>query len=188
MTGADRTLLIDASTFITLAEIGSCRLLYRTRGRIAVPAAVRRETSDDPAKSELDRAVQTDTVVVLEGPTDDTDRPRAYERAAEHLDRSLPDSGENHDWTGDVALLAAAIERSDVVVVTDDKPLRDTCTVLSIPVSGSIGILVRAVERGDVSANEAKQRLLAMDEVGARLSARLLRRAERLIENAESER
>ena len=187
MTADERTLLVDASTFITLTEIGSSELLYRTRGRTAVPGAVQREITDEPAKSELERAIQSDDVLVLEPTADDTERPRAYERAIEHLDQSIPIDDGKPNWTGDIALLAEALERSDVVVVTDDKPLRDTCKALSIPVSGSIGILVRAVERGDVTADEARDALLAMDEVGARLSARLLRRAERLIEDAESE-
>lgn len=70
------------------------------------------------------------------------------------------------------------------VVVTDDRPLRETCKALSIPVSGPTGVLVRAVERGDLTPDDAKDALLAMDEVGARLSASLLRRAERLIDDA----
>lgn len=184
----ERTLLVDASTFITLAEIGSCELLYQTRGRIAVPAAVRREITDEPAKSELHRAIRSDDLYGLESPSDEGIHPEAYERAREHLDRSARAPGEESNWIGDVALLGEALERSDVVVVTDDKPLRDTCKALSIPVSGSIGILVSSVERGDVTAEDAKDALLAMDEVGTRLSARLLRRAERLIEDAESER
>lgn len=186
MTDDERTLLVDASTFITLAEIGACDLLYGTRGRIAVPAAVRREITDEPAKSELDRAVESGDVSVLE-PRADADLPRSYERAMDHLDRSAPTASGDSNVIGDVAILGAALDRSDVVVVTDDKPLRDTCKALSIPVSGSIGVLVRAVERGDATADEAKDALLAMDEVGARLSARLLRRAERLIEDAAAE-
>ena len=88
-------------------------------------------------------------------------------------------------------MLALALLRDDPernldspVVVTDDKPLREACKALSIPVSGSIGVLVRAVERGDVEAGEAKDTLYAMDEVGARLSASLVKRAEKLIDDA----
>lgn len=187
MTDDERTLLVDASTFITLAEIGACEYLYGIPGQIAVPAAVRREITDEPAKSELARAVRSDDVTVFDPRADDADLPQSYERAMEHLDRSAPTASGDSSVIGDVAILGAALDRSDVVVVTDDKPLRDTCKALSIPVSGSIGVLVRAVERGDATADEAKDALLAMDEVGARLSARLLRRAERLIEDAAAE-
>ncbi|WP_226004149.1 hypothetical protein [Natrinema salinisoli] len=105
----------------------------------------------------------------------------------EHLDQSVPTADGDPNWTGDVALLGMALERTDAIVVTDDKPLRDTCKALSIPVSGSIAILVRAVERDAVTVDDANDTLLAMDEVGARLSASLLRRAERLLEDAASE-
>jgi len=46
--------------------------------------------------------------------------------------------------------------------------------------SGSVGVLVRAVERGDIEQKEAKQKLYAMDEVGARSSASSVRKAERM--------
>jgi len=88
---------------------------------------------------------------------------------------------------GDVALLAYALafdDRDDrgPVVVTDDKPLRVTCEALSVPLSGSVGVLVRAVERGDIEQKEAKQKLYAMDEVGAGSSASSVRKAERMID------
>lgn len=184
MSRGDRTLLVDASSFITLAEIRACDLLYRAPGRIAVPTAVRGEITDDPAESELERAFETDDVVVVEHTADDGLHPETYERANEHLDLSVPTAGGEPAWPGDVALLGEAFRTSDVVVVTDDKPLRKTCRALSIPISGSIGILVRAVERDDVEVDAAKDKLAAMDEVSARLSARLLRRAERLIDEA----
>jgi predicted nucleic acid-binding protein len=86
--------------------------------------------------------------------------------------------------SGDIALLASALESSPVVVVTDDKPVRRACRALGVPLSGSIGVVIAAVERGDMERNEAKDTLVAMDEIGARLSARLLRRAERLVDAA----
>ena len=102
--------------------------------------------------------------------------------AAAYLGNEEPAA--EHAIAGDTALLAAAMSRSNVVVVTDDKPLRKACKALGIPVSGSIGIIIAAVEWGDLEPEEAKDVLVAMDEVGARLSASLLRRAERLIEAA----
>ena len=68
--------------------------------------------------------------------------------------------------------------------MTDDKPLRKACKALGVPLSGSIGVLVASVERGILSADDAKEALVAIDEVGARLSASLFRRTDRLIEQA----
>ena len=90
--------------------------------------------------------------------------------------------------SGDVALLALGLGDDEAVIVTDDKPLRKTCKALGIPISGSIGVVIAAVERGGLDPDEAKDTLVAMDEVGARLSARLLRKAERLIDEAAEER
>lgn len=174
---ADRTLLVDASVFITLADVGSVVLPRRLDGTVSMPQAVVEEITSAPAESELERAVGEwiEPVSALSG-----DRGSDPERAAERLGASSdPD-----DWSGDVALLAAAMEREDPVVITDDKPLRRTCKALSIPVSGSIGVVVRAVERGDLDPEVAKETLYAMDEVGARLSASLVRRAERMIDDA----
>ncbi len=147
-----------------------------------MPKAVVKEVSSEPAERELERALG----VWIASPTLGRERTSSeewterLETAATHFGRSTnPD-----DWGGDISLLAAALFHEDPVVVTDEKPLRETCKVLSVPVSGSIGVLIRAVERGALEADEAKAKLEAMDEVGARLSARLLKRAERLIDDA----
>lgn len=174
-----RVLLVDASVFITLTEINELDALYGLDGTITVPELVRDEISDDPANAALERAIDHGDAVVhaAEGTKQST-----FEQAAEHLGEDEREA----EWPGDVALLALALGEDATVVITDDKPLRKTCKALSIPVSGSIGVLVRAVERGTLDASEAKRALVAMDEVGARLSARLFRRAERLIDDADS--
>ena len=179
---AERTLLVDASVFITLAEIDRLELLRRTRGQISMPATVADELTDEPAATAADAATGTwiDVVRPLDNGAFPDEWDDRLQKAATHLGRS----DDPDEWAGDVPLLAAAMFESEVVVVTDDKPIRRTCKALSIPVSGSIGVLIRAVERGDVGAEAAKDELVAMDEVGARLSASLLRRAERLIDDA----
>lgn len=177
-----RRLLVDASVFITLAGIGSLDLLRGTNGEVWMPEPVVEEVSSEPAERELERAlgVWIASPTLGRDGTNADERTESLEAAATHLGRSTnPD-----DWGGDIPLLAAAMYYEDSVVVTDDKPLRETCKVLSVPVSGSIGVLIRAVERGALEGDEAKAKLEAMDEVGARLSARLLKRAERLIDDA----
>jgi len=171
----DRTVLVDASVFITLPDVGAVDLVSGLRGDVVVPAAVEREITDDPAASALEDA-RTD------GWLDVIEVDEGIDEARIHLG---VESGRSEP-TGDVALLGRALD-GKAVVVTDDKPLRETCKALSVPISGSIGVLVRAVERGDADPDDAKATLYAMDEVGARLSASLVRRAERLIERATGE-
>lgn len=174
----DRRLLVDASVLITLAEIDSLRLLRRTAGEVVVPRAVEAEVSADPAQSALEDAVDDGWIHTEHADEVDDD---SLADAAAHLGADA----QTDVVTGDVALLAIALASAEAVVVSDDKPLRKTCKALSIPLSGSIGVLIRAVERGDLSADGAKSKLLAMDEVGARLSVTLLRRAEAMIEDAD---
>lgn len=168
-------LFVDASVFITLAEIDHADLLVGLDGEVVVPAAVAAEISDDPAASHLADATEdwlrvADAIEVA--------GTEAVRHAASHL------GGDFEAYEGDVALLAFGTTVENPVVVTDDKPLRNACKALSVPLSGSIGVIVASVERDILAPAEAKDALVAMDEVGARLSARLLRRAEKLIDRA----
>ena len=156
-----------------------------------VPEQVEAEITSGAAVDALSATVEDGTVSVRQVP----DGPLA--RAAAHLGKPSPEGHESGNpdkrVEGDLGILGLALladhDGSSLgrqVVLTDDKPLRKACKALSIPVSGSIGVLVRAVERGDLASEDAKASVEAMDEVGARLSASLLRRAERLIDDAAS--
>lgn len=175
MSGGDRerTLLVDASVFITLAEVGHVGLLRELAGNVVVPAAVYDEITDEPAASRLE-AAGLDGWLRSHRPDSDF-----LEQAATHVIRF----GSNADESGDVSLLATAFAYGDpVVVVTDDKPLRKICKALGIEVSGSIGVLVVSVETAELTAEDAKEVLYAVDAVGARLSASLVKRAEQMID------
>lgn len=171
---------VDASVFITLAETDHVDLLDGFDGEVVVPQAVAEEISDEPAASHLDTA--TDDWLQIADATAVTGS-ETVRHAASHLGGDLPDENPA-DYEGDVALLALGTTASDSVVVTDDKHLRNACKALGVPLSGSIGVLIAAVERGTLDPDEAKDALVAFDEVGARLSARLLRRAEKRIDEA----
>lgn len=172
-----RRAFVDASAFVTLAGIGRAELLRGVEGRIEMPAVVQVEVDDEPAAGALARATGRETRWI-HTPRDPPEA--AVERAREHLGRDESASA----FDGGVELLAPALGADDPIVVTDDEPLRRTCAALGVPVSGSIGVLVAAVERGALGPAEAKEALVAMDEVGPRLSARTFRRAARLIDGA----
>ncbi|WP_324663491.1 hypothetical protein [Haloarcula sediminis] len=185
-----RQLLVDASVFITLAETDALSCLESLDGTLVVPSAVRREVSNDPAKTQLERLVAAGTITELDWFQWSDEREVSGEHvAATHLGTDPEVAVDTKDSPvrladGDVALLSFGMHMDDVVVLTDDKPLRKTCKALSIPVSGSIAVLVRAVKCGKYTVTQAKSKLYAMDEVGARLSASLVKRAEKLIDDA----
>lgn len=193
---ADRTVLVDASALLTLAGVGRMDLLWDLRGEPFVPTAVANEVRSEPAASRLNAAEGRGDVSIGDSggrirPQDDEDTFAVYQEAGAHLGKDLRKvelSGEvSARIEGDTALLSLCLALANPVLVSDDKPLRNVCKALSVPVSGSIGALIRAVERGDLSAEAGRNSLHAMDAVGARLSASLIRRAERLIEEAADE-
>lgn len=161
-------LLVDASVFITLAEIEALDLLDELEGDVVLPKLVADEIQDEPARTALEEA--RGSWISVE---------KADEKSAKEGMRKLGREGRPR---GDAALIALSSMYDEVVVVTDDKPLRNTCKALGVSLSGSVGVVVASVEEDNLDADEAKDLLVAMDEVGARFSARLLRKAERLID------
>lgn len=189
-----KQLFVDASVFITLAEIDYLDLLDRLDGEVVVPRAVAEEISDEPAASNLDsassdwlrieNAVETAGVERVEHAASHLDAKTGFGSDRDDADRDKTYRDDAFEFEGDVALLALGTVAANPVVVTDDKPLRKACKALGISLSGSIGVLVAAVEKGVLDPDAAKESLVAMDEAGARLSARLLRRAEKLVDSA----
>lgn len=167
-----RKLLVDASVFITLAETDSTHLLYELDGDVVVPARVADEIEHEPGRSRLEEA--TGKRITVESADDERTEWAANRLGTDEVE-------------GDAALLALAHDDDDAVVVTDDKPLRKTCKALGVPLSGSVGVVVASVEKDVIDAEEAKELLVSMDEVGARMSAQLFRKAESMIDEHTSE-
>jgi len=168
---SQRTLVVDASVFITLAAVDAVDLLDGLDGRVVIPERVADELVDDRSQAAFAAVRERDGFRAV--------------RAKDRLDDARSHLGDPDGDAGDVGVLALALDTDGwVVAVTDDRSLRKVSKALSIPVSGSIGVLVRAVEQGISDGDEAIQTLYAIDEVGARLSASLVRRAERPIDEA----
>ncbi|MCX2819388.1 hypothetical protein EGH25_08500 [Haladaptatus sp. F3-133] len=163
-------ILVDASVLITLAEIDALYLLKELDGDVVMPELVADEIQDEPARSELERA--RDGWIRVESADE------------EQVKEAMKRLGRDGEPRGDAALLALATGYDEAVVVTDDKPLRNACKALGISLSGSVGVVVASVETGVLEPEEAKDLVVAMDEVGARFSASLLRKAETLIDEA----
>lgn len=181
-----RELYVDASAFITLAGVGEADLLVGLDGRPIVLDAIAREIVEDPAATALAEGAETGWFArrSLSEIVGEDRAEQLVERAGSFLGREPADP-----LGGDLALLAVGLADRDptTVVITDDKPLRGACKAHSIPLSGSLGVVIAAVEHGAVTPERAKDIVVAMDSVGARFSASLLKRAERLIDEAAEE-
>lgn len=86
-------------------------------------------------------------------------------RALDELERSIPvvepdeglavRFGQDLD-SGEAGVLAAAIHRGGTAA-TDDRPARRLARAQDVPVTGSIGVLVHAIQAGELSSRTADQ-------------------------------
>ena len=92
----------------------------------------------------------------------------------------------DQEETGDSDLIATALERADVVIATDDRRLRTVCKVLGAKVTGTLGIIVDAVQHGVLSEEEGKELLKKLDASGFRMTVALYEKALALMKSVKS--
>lgn len=182
---AQEILLVDTSSFITLVEAGAENLLYGRTESVKVPEHVVSEVIDDPAKSELHRAIHSYDLIVSQ--TDHVARRHfPYYRAASfHLDEKTPFIAGELAWSGDAALVGTALHTSERRVITDDGYLRRRCSDLNIPVTGSLGILIDAVDENQATTDEVLGYLQDIQQGSAWLGDELVEEVEGRIKEME---
>jgi predicted nucleic acid-binding protein len=159
---------VDATTLISLGAIGELGLLTSFDGTPVVLPDVRGEVTTEPARTNLGRFVEREEVK-----TDDSTYGDYVEDAREVL-------GENEE-NGDVQIVAAVLAREEAAVVSDDRRVRTVCDGFGVTVTGTVGVVVRAVEEG-MSPEEAKGVIRRVDEHGLHMTAELRERAYDLVE------
>lgn len=165
---------VDASVLIALAKLGELRLLAELDGTIVVPGPAGDEVTSSATATELERFREREGI--------DADTP-----PAEALSVAQDVLGEA-SVTGDVAVVAAVLDADDGIgVASDDRRVRTTVRQFGADVTGSVGVLARAVRTGRVSADAAKQLLDELDGQGFHMSASLRRRAEKLIDGSATD-
>ncbi|WP_207891154.1 DUF3368 domain-containing protein [Natrarchaeobius oligotrophus] len=84
-------------------------------------------------------------------------------------------------------LIAAVLAHEDaddsVAIVSDDRRVRTVARGLGATVTGTVGVIVRAVEEG-LSPNEAKAIVRRVDEHGLHMTAELRDKAIELVDDA----
>lgn len=182
-------ILVDATTLIALGQTGTLDLLLAFDGDPIVLPAVGREVTSEPANTNLQDFVRNEQVIARErlpfsnaGP-DEAVRP-VVDRAAETLGES--------EYNGDVELVAAVLidvnaDGPDPAVISDDRRVRTVCRGLGATVTGTIGVVVRAVEDRGLSAGEGKDLVRRIDGHGLHMTGELRETAYELVEDAASE-
>ncbi|HUO10366.1 MAG TPA: DUF3368 domain-containing protein [Phycisphaerae bacterium] len=126
----DSLWVVNASPIITLAKVGQLQLLNSITQQLLIPTAVAQEIlagpADDPA------------VVSLNGGW-------GHKAAAAHIPDTLIEWGLG---SGETAVLALAMERAPAVAVLDDASARAAARTLSVPVIGTLGVVLRAKVKG----------------------------------------
>lgn len=149
--------IVNASPLITLAKIDRLDLLEGLAPAILVPAEVRLE--------------------VLAGPHNDPAR-RALESGwgqAVAAAQIAPDVLEWDLGAGETEVIAVALERPGAGVILDDARARACASSFSLPLVGTIGVVMRARHRGVIPV--AAPVLAALEAAGLRIDRRMIEKA-----------
>lgn len=164
---------VDATTLIALGTVGELDVLTAFDGTLVVLPVVRAEVTTEPARTNLERFVDRIGVETTSAATASTD-----ERARTLLDESTVN--------GDVRLIAATLAHTGadepVAIVSDDRRVRTVADGLGAVVTGTIAVVVRAVEE-ERSEETAKRIVDRIDEHGLHMTAKFRAKAYELIEN-----
>ena len=170
--------LVDATTLTAFGQIGETGLLGHLGGEIDVIDSVRSEITTEPARTNTRQFCTSDDVVDEPLCSDDDS---LHDTAAEILGEA--------ERNGDVAIFAAVLAAvrlldRDVGVVSDDNRVRTVADGLGATVTGTVGVVVRAVEERDMTAEAGKELIRRIDSHGLHMTGELREKAYELVEDA----
>lgn len=150
----------DSSPISHLGRIGHLEVLPQLFGQVLIPSQVAQELAHARAP-EVIRAliVNPPSWIIIK-------EPRHIERLPE-LD------------PGEEAAISLALEEKADLLLIDEKDGREAARKLNIPITGTLGVLERAAERGYVDLREAIEKLLKTKfHLSLALAEEALRRVE----------
>ena len=170
---------VDATTLIALESVGELELLTNFEGDLVIPQAVADEIREERAERNVQRLLRSDSASMK----------TEANAAGEHQQSAIDVLGDA-EWNGDVAIVAAVLrarERDEpIAVVSDDRRVRTVAEGFDATVTGTIGVVVRAVDEGS-PPGEAKSLVRRLDSNGLHLTGELRETADRLIDEAAKE-
>lgn len=172
---------LDATTLAALGAVDELDLVTSFDDPIWSLDPVADEVDTEPARGNLSEFLDR-TDVLVSGCGDDLldETPEATARAKRALDEGRV--------TGDVAILTRIVERRrkelDSAVISDDRRLRVTAAEYDARVTGTVGVVVRAVAEGRLTEREATDLLGRLDGHGLHTTDELREKADELIERA----
>ncbi len=161
---------VDATTLIAFGDVGRLELLEQLDGEPQVLRRVADEVTLEPAATNLQTWVEDG----------------GYQADEDLLEPRLPEARDVLDEpadVGDVWMVAAGLSECEVAVVSDDRRLRTVCRGFGASVTGTYGVVVRAVAEG-LPPEEAKDVVREIDGSGLHSTAELREKVFELIEEA----
>jgi predicted nucleic acid-binding protein len=149
--------VINASPLIVLCSIQYEHLLFRLADEIVVPRAVANEIAQGPSEDKARQLLSASHFQVVNTPT----------APVELLTWDL--------GAGETAVLAHAIANPEWTAILDDGAARRCAKSFSVPVKGTLGIVILARQRGLISSASSVLRQLL--NIGFRLDDRVISEA-----------
>lgn len=165
----------DATTLIALGSVDALDLLNVLDSEIVILDRISSEVTTEPARTALQQfREETDLGSPTAADTDTIEQARTM----------LGEQEQN----GDVALIARVlVHDDDIAVVSDDQRVRTMARTLGATVTGTVGIVVRAVSAGRLTAEEAKDLVRRLDSHGLHMTGELREQADELIDDAAAD-
>ena len=171
---------IGATVLIALGNAGRLDLLTVFDDRGTVADAVVSEVTTEPAATNLHTLLNSGEIGIANPPNTSDEVRESRATARELLNED--------EVNGDVAIIGNVIQQRQkdvaVAVISDDRRVRRVAEGLGATVTGTIGVVVRAVSDGELTADEAKTLLRELDNRGLHMTGELRETADELINEA----
>lgn len=166
--------LVDATTLIALGSVGRVDLLEHFDGELEVPELVAAEVTTEPAATNVQTFLDEGQII------------HSGQASVAPAESELGLLGDDR-VTGDAQIVAATrylqSHKNAVAVVSDDRRVRTVARGLGATVTGTLGVVVRAVHEG-MPAEEAKDLIRDIDSHGLHMTGELREKAYKLIDDA----
>ncbi len=144
-------MIVNSTVLLTLGNLGKLELITNCK----IPEKVLKEITKEPAMSALFN-LNFQKIVP----------------SNESVAKALQLLGDRNE-SGDSDIVASLLDFPSSIIATDDKRLRNMCRALGGKVTGTFGILINSVKKGNISKEEALIILDKLNDIGFRMSLEL---------------
>ncbi|MBR2215513.1 MAG: DUF3368 domain-containing protein [Selenomonadaceae bacterium] len=153
--------IADTSPLITLMKVDKLYLLHELFGEVSIPPAVYAELTANPAFAHEAQLIE-DCHYIKMVKVDNPEQVNLVRRVA-GLD------------LGEAEAIVYAYHHTVDLLLMDEAKGRQVAKNMNIPLTGSLGVLVKSYQRGLIEANEVEVALAKLRKANRRISEQLMR-------------